>query len=591
MEQGFVYLLRTREFIKCNENIYKIGKTKNIRQRFLQYPKNSELLYVKRVENCTTTEKMIIKKFNVSFNQKKDIGREYYEGELDDMIVIYDAIVGTKMSAQECIKKTKPSEHEDIECPKLEFFRSDDLKIDAFEDAQLNSATIKSLDGTELYMAEVVYCLNKNNYNVGSGKWYEFKNHSWKINTSPKQSIMNDLITHYKTFAEYCKKNVKNSQHIVKQVNSVIKLTKNTVKQSNILVELYDMYASNGNNIFSSLLDSKPHLVGFNNGVYDLQKFEFRDGKPDDFITMSTGYNYTPNYSNQKQNLVNFLKSIQPKKKEREYMLTHLGLCLIGLNSRKLFTILTGQHSDEKNKLIELIKLTFGDYFSIFPSKLFAMSYRDKTVTNCLATLLRKRIVIAMEPAKKYTLNCSFLECIIKNNLTNSCKYSHKYHVEDEAKFNTFFVSNDIPEIDGVDCVFARDVRCFDIVKTSAKNISFDEFAEWKHDFFLILVEYYKKYTEMEEFVAPKKNAMKYLDNLNKDIYLSFLKAHTVKSKASIRMTKLYDEFKKWFMSHDPENPVPSSKKFINGVRSHAEVKVIKINNISSLGIKHIQLV
>lgn len=39
---GVVYLLREREFIKTKENIYKIGKTRDISNRMKQYPNDSE---------------------------------------------------------------------------------------------------------------------------------------------------------------------------------------------------------------------------------------------------------------------------------------------------------------------------------------------------------------------------------------------------------------------------------------------------------------------------------------------------------------------------------------------------------------------
>ena len=45
---------------------------------------------------------------------------------------------------------------------------------------------------------------------------------------------------------------------------------------------------------FEDKLDSKPHLLGFNNGVYDLSLREFRDGQPDDYISYTTGINYVP---------------------------------------------------------------------------------------------------------------------------------------------------------------------------------------------------------------------------------------------------------------------------------------------------------
>jgi len=45
---------------------------------------------------------------------------------------------------------------------------------------------------------------------------------------------------------------------------------------------------------FEEMLDSHPHLLGFENGVYDLRMHEFRGGSPDDYISFSTGRYYMP---------------------------------------------------------------------------------------------------------------------------------------------------------------------------------------------------------------------------------------------------------------------------------------------------------
>ena len=41
-----------------------------------------------------------------------------------------------------------------------------------------------------------------------------------------------------------------------------------------------------------NIFDNNPFLLGFNNGVYDLMHGEFRSYKYNDYITLSTGYDY-----------------------------------------------------------------------------------------------------------------------------------------------------------------------------------------------------------------------------------------------------------------------------------------------------------
>ena len=88
------YLLQEREFIKSNEPIYKIGKTsKTMLTRLKGYPKNSNVFYSNIVDKKYNIESNIKKKFIKEFIQRKDIGSEYFEGSIIDMINIINKIV------------------------------------------------------------------------------------------------------------------------------------------------------------------------------------------------------------------------------------------------------------------------------------------------------------------------------------------------------------------------------------------------------------------------------------------------------------------------------------------------------------------
>ena len=82
----FVYLLQEREFTKSGENIYKIGKTTRPSERIKGYPKGSILFLNLPCENCDEMEKLLIKTFDEQFINRPDVGREYYQGDMDIMI-------------------------------------------------------------------------------------------------------------------------------------------------------------------------------------------------------------------------------------------------------------------------------------------------------------------------------------------------------------------------------------------------------------------------------------------------------------------------------------------------------------------------
>jgi len=84
----YIYLLQEREFVKTNEPIFKIGKTKQENnKRFLQYPNGSILLLQSLCFDCDELEKKIIKLFKEKYIYRKDIGNEYFEGDYELMLI------------------------------------------------------------------------------------------------------------------------------------------------------------------------------------------------------------------------------------------------------------------------------------------------------------------------------------------------------------------------------------------------------------------------------------------------------------------------------------------------------------------------
>ena len=89
-KSGYNYIVHTREAIRMNENVYKIGRCRNIAKRFRQYPKGSKLMYSSETSDHVLTEDILIKAFQTQFVQRKDYGNEYFEGDIDDFIQMFD---------------------------------------------------------------------------------------------------------------------------------------------------------------------------------------------------------------------------------------------------------------------------------------------------------------------------------------------------------------------------------------------------------------------------------------------------------------------------------------------------------------------
>tara|TARA_B100000497_G_scaffold125791_1_gene163042 strand:- start:572 stop:1048 length:477 start_codon:yes stop_codon:yes gene_type:complete len=85
---GYIYLLREREFLKTNEEIYKIGKTINIKNRMPSYPKDSRLyLCFYCPSDIDAVEKHLISVLErICLRKRTDIGSEYFEGDVRELM-------------------------------------------------------------------------------------------------------------------------------------------------------------------------------------------------------------------------------------------------------------------------------------------------------------------------------------------------------------------------------------------------------------------------------------------------------------------------------------------------------------------------
>ena len=92
---GYIYLLITREFISQKLSVFKFGFTSNIIKRFNSYPKGSLLILSHFVREAYGLETTILKALRETFIQRKDFGREYFEGDIDNIIAMIYRLAST----------------------------------------------------------------------------------------------------------------------------------------------------------------------------------------------------------------------------------------------------------------------------------------------------------------------------------------------------------------------------------------------------------------------------------------------------------------------------------------------------------------
>ena len=94
-EPGFNYIIHTREALRANENVYKIGRCQCIKKRFSDYPTGSKLIHYSRTKDNKISESILKHVFTTKFTHRSDYGIEYFEGDLQDMKNEFDDILTT----------------------------------------------------------------------------------------------------------------------------------------------------------------------------------------------------------------------------------------------------------------------------------------------------------------------------------------------------------------------------------------------------------------------------------------------------------------------------------------------------------------
>lgn len=160
----------------------------------------------------------------------------------------------------------------------------------------------------------------------------------------------------------------------------------------------------------SLLFDRNHDLLHFSNGVLDLNTKEFRDAQPGDYNTLTTGYDYDPNPSEQAKIFHReFINKVYPDPAIREVAQRVMGSTLSGHNHAKKLFIFTDNGGEMggnngKTQVFRLHQMTLGDY-AVIPKKevLYDGQSNAEAANPNMAKLRGKRAatVEELEPHKK----------------------------------------------------------------------------------------------------------------------------------------------------------------------------------------------
>lgn len=504
----------------------------------------------------------------------------------------------------------KSSKYVDGECEKLwNHMRDDGLGMgtlcmwakqdnkDAYEKIMENdlfSLISNSSSKTHHDIGKVVHFLFKYDYvciSIKHNFWYEFRNHRW-MPCDSAHSLRSRLST------EVVKKYLAASAHFAqkasteddsdqrdrytdksKKLMEIANKLKDCPFKENILKECRDLFYVEK---FEEKLDSRCHLLGFENGVYDLEVDEFREGRPEDYISFSTGINYIEYDADSydMKAVKEFLAKVFTKADIRDYVMKVLASFMNGNIREERFNIWTGSGANGKSKITELYESTLGDYCCKFPITLLTQKRAaSNAATSELARAKGKRFACLQEPSEDEKLNIGLMK-----ELTGGDKIMaralFKEPIEFKPQFKMILTCNHLPNVPSDDGGTWRRIRVVEFTSKFKENPDpnneteflmdtdlSSKFEDWKEHFMALLIEYYKKYRvegifEPEDVLKCTKEYQR-----NNDNCLEFLEQEVEKDdRGFLSANDLYSKFGYWIKDNAPHIKLTTKKHFASAV-------------------------
>jgi P4 family phage/plasmid primase-like protien len=451
--------------------------------------------------------------------------------------------------------------------------KNDNPKVfDEIMQKDISSLLYESKSKTHYDVARVVHNMFQSTYVCASAKaklWYEFKNHRWQVcdnGISLRQKLSDEVWRVYNlesikfnTFA--INANVKADQdkygETAKIFQEIAMKLRNCTFKENIMKECSELFYVSR---FEEKLDSNTSLIGFENGIYDLDDHEFRDGRPEDYISFTTGINYIP--YDEKHPIIysinTYLAQVLVSRKVREYVLKLFSTFISGNVKEQKFYIWTGSGSNSKSKLVELFEKSFGDYCCKFPVTLLTQKRIASNAANGeLARSKGKRFACLQEPSEDEKINIGLMKELSGGDkiLTRAL---YKDPFEFVPQFKMLLLCNHLPYVPSDDGGTWRRIRVVEFTSKFVEDpqgpnefpIDYelsDKMEGWKEHFMSMLIHYYKLY-EMEGITEPAEVMKCTLEYKEQNDHMSNFISIKIEKKESSFLTidEAHLELKSW---------------------------------------------
>ena len=457
----------------------------------------------------------------------------------------------------------------------------------------------QGLSNTHTDISRIVYFLYQDIFKYSGKEWYHVENGLWKKLRDPSNIPLRQRLTAladtYLIYENIINKKLialsssddENGRHMLEEKKKKLakiyrSLKSNGVKKS-IADECKDFFSDVE---FESKLDDNNYLLGFNDGVYDLEHGVFRPYAPTDLVSMTVRYDFpTEIIQEKREEVMAMVSSIIPDQEMREFIWTFLASTLIGENKDEIFVNFEGDGGNGKGVLTSLHTEALGDYAGTLQKNYLTNQSSSQDQQNTmLACLIKKRYVQVNEPEGDKTLNLNLIKELTGRDSIQLRK-AHSSEVETVCpKFTLTMLFNQLSRINNTkDGGFLRRFLAINFPNKFVKSnpnpasniyladtklkdkIKNDE--DFKKQYMLLLLEYAKIYVENNERLNVPEKIYKNSRRLlaDQDPYELFIEDNLLITKGErdyLKLDDVWGRFKEHFTDSRPKERIPNKKTF-----------------------------
>lgn len=468
------------------------------------------------------------------------------------------------------------------------------LEYSTFKSQEYSSLFKLSMTGDHQNLANAIYSKYQTEFICSSIKnkiWYQYNYglHKWeKVENgySLTSKITDEFVNEYLNLSSQLYQKATEAEpsqkmDILKQAEKIQALVNRLNNESFLSTLMTSLARRFYVPKFAEELDEDYDLIGFNNGVFDLRKGVFREGHPEDYITMTTGLDYQTldKESDEYIACMKLFDDIHPDKDTREYVYTLFSTFISGHHKEETLHLFNGCGSNGKSVTFELLKYCLGDYFMSVPVTLLTRKRAgSENATPMLAQLKGKRLGVLQEPEEGEKLHVGLMKELTGNDeITARPMFESPITFKPQIKFT--IPCNNLPEVPARDKGTWRRLRVID------HKMEFVDRPDPKHpnqkkidrslkeklegmagQFIAFLIDRYiniycKKGMKVPESVTFATNMYNQDNNCIKQFCESKLEV-TGKKTDRISQKTLWEEFKQYFKEEQEGNKRPVQREF-----------------------------